>query len=308
MALFQITKSKLTLVKEVKFDLEKDLQKIIEGNLEELLGYKFVATEFSIEEFRFDTLAYDEERNSFVIIEYKNSTNYSVVDQGMSYLQTVLSRKADFVLEYNTRFLKNQKKKEDIDWSQVRVVFISPYFTNYQIKASSFKDAPFDMYEIKKFGNDTLLLNPIKRNDTKESIKNVLKSEADGKIASEIKSFSLDDYIKPDWVATRETYNELHERIMETAPSLSVVYTKHYIGYKIDQQRVFSISFFKAGPCVTFQRAKPEAFKDPEKRVTYVTNSLKSFNQDMSNFLLNKVKEDDIEYALMLIKQQLKKY
>lgn len=308
MALFQITKSKLTLVKEVKFDLEKELQKIIEDNLEELLGYKFVATEFSIEEFRFDTLAYDEERNTFIVIEYKNSANYSVVDQGMSYLQTVLSRKADFVLEYNTRYPKNQKKKEDFDWSQVRVVFISPYFTNYQIKASSFKDAPFDMYEIKKFGNETILLNPIKRSDTKESIKNVLKSEVGEKITSEIKSFTLDDYIKPGWSFTREVYDELHERIMETAPSLTIVYTKYYVGYKIGQQRVFVISFFKAGPCITFQRAKPDSFRDPEKRVTYVTNSFKFYNQDQSNFWLNKSKEDDIEYALMLIKQQLKKY
>lgn len=86
-------------LKQKDFKNEKELQKYFEENLQKILGYKFVETEFAVGNFRLDTLAYDEESKSFRIIEYKNVKNHSLVDQGYTYLKLLLERKADFVLK-----------------------------------------------------------------------------------------------------------------------------------------------------------------------------------------------------------------
>ena len=77
-----------------RFPLERDIQGLVENNLQTIFSLKFVASELTVDKFRIDTLAYDEENNSFVIIEYKKGHSYSVVDQGYSYLSVMLNNKA----------------------------------------------------------------------------------------------------------------------------------------------------------------------------------------------------------------------
>lgn len=101
MQIFNLSKSNLSQLKEIPFKLEKDIQNVFESNLGLLTGLKFIKSEFTIKSNRIDTLAFDEESKSFVIIEYKRSQNYSVIDQGVSYLNLLLEYKADFIVEYN---------------------------------------------------------------------------------------------------------------------------------------------------------------------------------------------------------------
>ena len=86
MALYNLKDQKLDFIKEVSFKLEKDIQNICEQNMLELLNCKFISSEFSIENFRLDSLAFDENTSSFVILEYKRDKNFSVIDQGYAYL------------------------------------------------------------------------------------------------------------------------------------------------------------------------------------------------------------------------------
>ena len=72
MALFNIdNKDKLDQIKELPFKLEKEIQTLTEQNLATIFGLSFVRSEFSIGNFRIDTLAFDKDASSFVIIEYK---------------------------------------------------------------------------------------------------------------------------------------------------------------------------------------------------------------------------------------------
>jgi RecB family endonuclease NucS len=72
MALFNINeKGKLGLIKETDFKLERDIQKLIEDNIKLVFGLDYVRSEFSINNFRIDTLSFDKDQRSFVIIEYK---------------------------------------------------------------------------------------------------------------------------------------------------------------------------------------------------------------------------------------------
>lgn len=70
--LFDISGNMICEVKEKPFKSEKELQTLCEKNLHKFINLEFVATEFSVSDFRLDTVAFDKEVNSFVIIEYKN--------------------------------------------------------------------------------------------------------------------------------------------------------------------------------------------------------------------------------------------
>ena len=71
MLLFQDNKSSLLDLREVPFKLEKEIQQLFERNLFKITGLELVKSEFSIQNQRIDTLAFDIENGAFVIIEYK---------------------------------------------------------------------------------------------------------------------------------------------------------------------------------------------------------------------------------------------
>ena len=125
--IYKLTKKKLKEVESINFTLEREIQTIVENNTGELFEIKLIKSEFSVGGYRIDSLCFDEESNSFVIIEYKKDRSYSVIDQGYSYLSTMLNNKADFFLE----LIENSDlkiKRDQIDWSQSRIIFISTRF------------------------------------------------------------------------------------------------------------------------------------------------------------------------------------
>lgn len=63
-------------LKEIGFSTEKDMQRFCESNLNRLLGLQFVASEFRVAQFRFDSVAYNASTQAFVIIEYKKRSQF----------------------------------------------------------------------------------------------------------------------------------------------------------------------------------------------------------------------------------------
>ncbi len=110
MPLFQRDKQKLELIKPQKFSSEKELQSLIESNLEEMFNCKFIATEFStgpVHGGRIDTLALSEENNP-VIIEYKVVESSQLVNQSLYYLSWINDHKGDFeiAVQKNIQMIK----------------------------------------------------------------------------------------------------------------------------------------------------------------------------------------------------------
>ena len=229
MALFNIDK-KLKYIKEFPFKLEKEIQDLTEENLQTIFGLDFVKSEFALNNFRIDTLAFDKEANAFVIIEYKRDKNFSVIDQGYAYLSLMLNNKADFILEFNEN-LNDTLKRTDVDWSQSRVVFVSPGFTNYQIEAINFKDLPIELWEVKRFSNNTISFDQIQKSGAQESIKTISKSnESINKIAKEIKVYSEEEHLKKCDAEIKELYEKTRNAILNF-DNIEVKPKKKYIAF-----------------------------------------------------------------------------
>ena len=245
MQLFQNTKNVLNPLERESFKLERDIQSLVEHNMESLFGLEFVSTEFSIAEFRLDSLAFDEQNNAFVIIEYKKGHSYSVVDQGYSYLSVMLNNKADFILEYNERTGK-QLKRTDIDWTSSRVIFVSPSFNSYQKNSVNFKDVPFELWEIKKFDGDIVAFEQYKSSSSEsiEKLSKGNKSSVISEVSSEVKVLSEEDHVGNLSDSIKPIWEKLREKISDYSDT-SFFVTKGYISWKRDNTAVCFIHFRK---------------------------------------------------------------
>ena len=235
MKIFTSKKGQLSQLKQQKFKLEKDIQRLFEENLTLLSGYIFIRSEFSIKNSRIDTLAFDPETQAFVIIEYKRQQNSSVVDQGISYLNLMLEYKADFIVEYNEK-QKFPLKRNDVDWSQSKVIFVSPAFNDFQIQATNFKDLPIELWEVNRFDNDIITLNIINKSKSAPNIKAVsIEKNEEFSTLKEIKVYQESDHLSDKSDFIQELYEDFKQGILNLDPDIEINTRKLYIAFKKDR-------------------------------------------------------------------------
>jgi len=302
MALYKIDK-KLEHIRDVPFKLEKDIQKITEANLNILLGLDFIKSEFALNNLRIDTLAFNNESSSFVIIEFKNKENFSVIDQGYAYLALMLNNKADFILEYSES--KNKSlKRGDIDWSQSKVIFISPKFSTYQREAINFKDLPIELWEIKRFENNTLSFEQIQKTTAKESIKTVSKSdEITEKVNKEVIVYTEQEHINNGSPEIQELYEELKNRILNLDNNIEIKPQKLYLSFKINKTNVCDVEIQNRQLKIQINLKKGEL------------HDARNIARDVSNighwaagdYQIRMGDAEDIDYLVSLIRQSLNK-
>jgi len=299
MAIFNIQNQKLLPIREKTIDLEKDIQKLTEENLETVFGLRFVSTEFSLQNFRIDTLAFDKEANSFVIIEYKRDRSFSVVDQGYAYLALMLNNKADFILEYNEK-TKENLKRDDIDWSQSRVLFLAQSFTTYQQNAINFRDLPIELWEVKVFDNSTILYNQLLSPEAKESIKTITKNKTVEGVAKEVKVYTVEDHVEKINSEIKIVFEEFREKLLSLGADVKEVPKKQYVAYKTGTNFA-DLIFYQKEIRVTLNLRSGE-LNDPKDIATDFTKPPKGHwgNGDYEIIIR---KTDEIPYAMSLIEQ-----
>ncbi|MBF0787360.1 MULTISPECIES: DUF5655 domain-containing protein [unclassified Streptococcus] len=242
MAVFHINNQQLEHLEEVPFELERELQLLFEENLEKISDLEFISSEFIVQNHRIDTLAFDRENQAFVIIEYKRTTHYSVFDQGISYLSTLLRYKADFLLEYQEKTGK-MLSKGLIDWSQSKVVFVSPQFTHFQKQAVDFKDLSIELWEVKRFEKDILVINGIKKSVNAPSIKASVKGDSSelSLVTKEVKTYSEEDLLTNKTEKIQELYDSYKQAILQLIVDCEVVPKKCYVAFKKDHHNIVDI-------------------------------------------------------------------
>jgi predicted transport protein len=238
MPLYNQKNDKLSKIKSQVFKLEKEIQTLTENNLQGLFGLSLVKSEFQLNGLRIDSLAFDKENRSFVVIEYKRDKNFSVIDQGYAYLSLMLNNKADFILEYNEN-CDDSLKRDDVDWSQSRVVFISPSFSKYQQQAINFKDLPIELWEITKYENNLVQYSKLKSPESSESINKITKNDTMAKkVSEEIKVYTENDHLANCSEEVKSLYDELKTKILSFSDEIEIVPKKKYVAFKMHRNFV----------------------------------------------------------------------
>lgn len=300
MNLYNLHSNDITTIKEKPFKLEKEIQALFESNLDALMNLQLVKSEFSIKNKRIDTLAYDTQSNAFIIIEYKRSKNISVVDQGFTYLSLMLENKADFIVEYNET-LKNNLKRTDVDWSQTRVVFVSTGFTENQKTATNFKDIAIELWEVKRYENNLISVNQIKKSKSAESIKPITSSNTQlDNITKEIKVYSEEDHTLNKSDSAVELYETFRDSILNFKEDIEIIPRKKRIAFK-GNRIICDILIQKSG-IKLWVNLKSGELDDPKNLMRDVSNIGHWGNGDYELVIKN---TDDLEYIMSLIKQAI---
>ena len=302
MALYSINNNgQLEQVREFDFKLEKEIQNLAEENLTTIFGLKFIKSEFAINSFRIDSLAFDNETKSFVIIEYKRDKNFSVIDQGYAYLSLMLNNKADFVLEYNET-QEDSIKRDDVDWSQSKVMFVSPSFTPYQREAINFKDLPIELWEIKRYNNKTVNFSKIQTGNTKESVKTISrKNIAIENVSKEIMVYTEDGHLTSATEETKELYDKLKKAILNLE-DLEIQPKKMYIAF-VGNTNVVDIIIQRNALKLHINLKKGEL--DDSKNLSRDVSGIGHLGN--GDFELQIQNDENLEYIMSLIKQSVKK-
>jgi predicted transport protein len=302
MPLFKHAHGRIEQIKEAPFKLEKEIQKIVEDNIPIIFKLQFIKSEFTLNSLRIDTLAFDKDASSFVIIEYKKDRNFSVIDQGMSYLSLMLNNKAEFILEYNEH-CNSSLKKADVDWSQSKVIFISPRFTAYQVEAINFKDLPIELWEIHRFSNDTILLDQHKPSSSTASIKTVSqKSETVETISKEIKSYTENDHLEIAADNIKELYQRFRELVLSISSDINVKVLHRWISFK-SESTITDVVIQKKTLKILIN-AKKGKLNDPKKIFNDVS---KVGHWGKGDYQIQIFDESNLEYIISLIRQTYKK-
>lgn len=297
MALFQLENKRVKPIYEKTFKKEKDVQQLVENNLTELMNLDFVKTEFAIGKFRLDTLAYNSETASFVIIEYKKTKNESLVDQGYTYLNIMLEQKAAFVLAFNEVFPYEIKAIKDIDWSQSRVVFISPVFSSYQKGAASNPQLPIDLIQVKSFEKNLIEMEEItKTNYIADHKKENLESV--NKLNKEIKVYTEEDLISKGNEESQALYHSIKQAILDWDPNIQVKANKHYVSFK--RKTNFCDIAIQKKQVKIWLNAKVGDLDDSQNVFRDVTNIGHYGNGD---YEVSIQYDTNVEYILSVIKQ-----
>lgn len=295
MVLFKLTNGVVKAINFSKLKNEKELQNLVEKNLEEIFGLTFIDTEFVVQPFRIDTVTYDKESNALVIIEYKESEDYSIIDQGYSYLNLLLNHKGDFQLALERRLNKQMK----VDWSQSRIIFIAKSFNAYQLGALS-QNSPFELWKYVPY-EDAIIefeqLKPMFAQGTSMPINKIAQA-----VEKEIKVYSLDDHLKTRSEDIKEIFEKLQRATLNFNPEIKEKVVGKYIAYEMKRnfaEFVIQASAVEVYLDIPFQELQDNA------RIAQDCSNVGHWGTGETRFKVHSV--DEVPYAVGLIKQAYEK-
>ena len=244
MPIFQIEGQALSTISQDNFEREKELQVLIEENLEAVFNCRFVASEFStgsVHAGRIDTLALSEE-NHPVIIEYKKVESSELINQSLFYLHWLQDHQGDFEIAVQNTIGSDVK----IDWTDTRVICIAPNYKRYDIHAVQVMGANIELWKYRLFENSTLYLEEVFQASVASSPsmshdgKNPIMVEAGKKaaITRATATYTFDEHLEGKPEKIQDLTLAVQEFVTNLDPAIEEVPKKHYIAYKGSQNIV----------------------------------------------------------------------
>ncbi|MFJ2626837.1 DUF5655 domain-containing protein [Streptomyces sp. NPDC087532] len=156
---FRVRGGQATEVPGAAVGVEVELQRLIEANMEAMLGIRFLTTEYRTGHHggRIDSLGLDE-NGTPVIVEYKRNRDQNVISQGLSYLWWLHDHHHEF--ESLTREKLGDQVAGEINWSAPRIVCVAGAFTRHDTVAVEMIGHRIDLVTYRVF-EDVLTLQLI---------------------------------------------------------------------------------------------------------------------------------------------------
>lgn len=248
MPLFEITSQKLSVLMQSNFALEKNLQAIVERNLETVFNCRLVQSEFPTgvqHSGRIDTLALSEDDNP-VIIEYKKVESSELVNQSLYYLAWLKDHKGDF----ERAVQKALGNSIEVDWSEIRVICIAPNYKKYDLYAVQMMGANIELWAYHLFENRFLYLEKVLQTGYSPLASEEGQPEINGKnpvmVAAGKKAaltratgvYTFEEHFEGKSDEVKELAFAIQEFITGLDSAIQEVPKKNYIAYKISQNIV----------------------------------------------------------------------
>jgi len=229
MPLFQISGKNLISVEQENFPVEKELQKLIESNLETVFNCRLIASEFSTgarHRCRIDSLALSENNNP-VIIEYKKVGNSDLINQSLEYFDWIQDHEGDFEIAAQ----KKIGKGVEIDWSDVRIICIAPNYKKRDLKAVQAMIPNIELWTYRLFKNRSIYLEKvIHANKSSKHVKSDEKDETRKKVPP-----TFEKHLKGKSKDIQDLIHVIREYILRVDPAIKEIPQKKYVRYKISQ-------------------------------------------------------------------------
>lgn len=294
MPLFEISNQNLKQVSQTNFNLEKELQKLIESNLGVIFNCRFIASEFStgsLHAGRIDTLAISEDDNP-VIIEYKKVESSELINQSLFYLSWLNDHRGDFEIAAQ----KALGKSVTIDWSDIRVICIAPNYRKYDLHAVQVMGANIELWTYRLFKNSNIYFEEIfhKALPTTSAVADDKSPVmvAAGKKAALTRAtgeYTWEEHLKGKPAKIAELAQSIREHITSLDPSIEEIPKKFYIAYKTTQnivcmeiRRQKVVLFLKLNPKDI--KNKPPFFRDVKEIGHYGTGDVELTLAGMEGF------------------------
>ena len=222
--LFNIN-GKVTELQSGNVTLEKELQTVIENNMETFFGVKFLASEYKTTDGgRMDSIGIDE-NHCPVIFEYKRSIKENVINQGLFYLNWLLDHKDSFKVLVIEKL--GLKAADNIDWTMPRVVCIAGDFTKYDESAIKQMNRNVSLIRYKKFGNDLLMFDHINEN-VATAIQDTESPITKAKYADK----TFEEQLKNADASIKTLYQDLTNYILSLGDDVCETHLKRYAAFK----------------------------------------------------------------------------
>lgn len=241
--LFDVQNGKTQEINKTGIDLEKNIQTLIEDNLEEFFSIRFLATEYSTgkkHKGRIDSLGIDE-NNSPVIIEYKRQMNENIINQGLFYFDWLLDHKANFEM----LVMDKLGNDIDVDWSSPRLLCIAEDFTRYDSYAVEQMNRNIELIRYQIYTGDYILFE---LTNVAEGDKSTSKNKRDYK--------GFEHYYKVANQKIKDLFQEMEDYIMSLGDDVQKKELKYYVAYK--RLRNFACVEVKKNKILIYLKLNPD--------------------------------------------------
>ena len=300
MSLFKVSNNNASRLKPItnlngKRILERDVQRIFEASLHELLGVHFLASEYSTSfGGRMDTLGIDDEGNP-CIVEYKKGHNENVINQGLSYLRWLLDHRDSF-----EKLCSEKNVSTTIQWAAPRVICVAESYNKFDTDTADLLPIKIELYRYKLYEDGLLTLDT--ENNQKVKLQDAPKfTTASDKPEKLQETFTLDYHLAMASEGTKLLFEELKERILAIDKEIVEDPKKMYLAYKTTRNFVDIV--FKKSKLKLYINMKTGTLDDPRGIARDLETPVHIGHWGNGDYEIEVRPSDDLDYVMSLIQQ-----